>query len=243
MAAENNYVHNELLYFLINNVNLVDNEVFLDNLVVFYSSKDINYAKKQLITDSENLITKFDKTMSRDGTKKEKLQDIIMLVKFIINNNCLDKMPCYISVNFQKVPSHMAIMNLNFKIIYDKIRHFETMLEKETNSVQQLTQIINNLEASHKKCMCKQSNTKAFKVNKINNVESSESNNCALTCNDNISNNISCADKDNQNLIDNVGEDSTTDNENDFTKVTSRKLKKKNLNHQLLLHLTSYLKK
>ena len=48
MAAENNYVHNELLYFLINNVNLVDNEVFLDNLVVFYSSKDINYAKKTI---------------------------------------------------------------------------------------------------------------------------------------------------------------------------------------------------
>ena len=213
MAFERNYILNELLYFTINNINLCENEEFLDNVVSFYSTKDINTAKQQLVTDFEKFNINFQKPTARGDSKKDKLLDIINLIKHAFNNNYSDKIPVYFSVNYKKIPTYIAIMNFNFNIIHNNIRHLENLL-KETN-VQKIANKSKPVENVNINCACncidKQSCTCKIEKTKICSTN--------LDC-------ISRADMVKESFELKAG-NSTTDNDNDFTEVRNKKNKRK----------------
>ncbi|ESN94394.1 hypothetical protein HELRODRAFT_164226 [Helobdella robusta] len=116
MAARS-YVVNELLYFFINNSNMLENDCFLNNTAGFYNNDDIVSALKQLKNDLDNLkCEKYEKLVSR-GNLKEKFLEIISILKFLNANDMLEKCPIFVSMNIAKIPKLDNFLKINFEKI------------------------------------------------------------------------------------------------------------------------------
>ncbi|ESN95320.1 hypothetical protein HELRODRAFT_179383 [Helobdella robusta] len=86
----------------------------------------------QIITDIETAKLEYLKN-SKTGTKKEKFLDILSLINNIVNCKKTEKIPCYVSIDDKKVPSHVVMLQFNFNIIFSKLHHIETTLNNSTN--------------------------------------------------------------------------------------------------------------
>ncbi|ESN92196.1 hypothetical protein HELRODRAFT_181665 [Helobdella robusta] len=69
-------VISEVLYFLVGNFDLFDNETFINNTAEFFSNEDFIDAQKILKLELENVkIEKFEKPTSRGNTRRDKLSN------------------------------------------------------------------------------------------------------------------------------------------------------------------------
>ncbi|ESO10468.1 hypothetical protein HELRODRAFT_183625 [Helobdella robusta] len=128
MAARK-VVVSEILYFLTNNINLLENEVFICNTADFYTNDDIVAASKILKSEFVNLkCEKIEKLLTNGTQKKDKLVDCIELLKNMVAANMLDKLPLFVSSNMSKIPNFEKCFQINFEILKNEVRD---MLNKQ----------------------------------------------------------------------------------------------------------------
>ena len=127
-------VVSELLCFLINNRQSFENLLFHSTVSEFYTHDEISAARKTIFGDFDTLKTENFKGTHSGNTKKEKVAEIVDLVKFIFDNKLEKRMPCYAAVNLNKVPD-IKLMYLD-NILDKKTKIIEDLLMKFTDKLQ-----------------------------------------------------------------------------------------------------------
>ena len=123
MATKASVTINEILYFLSNNVNLLEVDNFISNVSDFYSSEDISDALKLIKYNMEILkIEKIPKSGKKSTTKKEKIQNIVSIIKHLQTIDVWKCLPTYVSADIKKIPQINSIINVNFNEIKCEIK-------------------------------------------------------------------------------------------------------------------------
>ncbi|ESO12285.1 hypothetical protein HELRODRAFT_158767 [Helobdella robusta] len=157
MASSKSVKVCELLYFINNNSELINEDTFIYNTSEFYNSEDINVAIKLLKTELELLkLDKTEKFPSRGsgGNKREKLVECLNLFKYFKANNLLDKLPDFCSINMDKIPNMEKWLKLNFEYIKNEIKQLLSSQQTQINKmllsfyldIENLKTKFNNLE-------------------------------------------------------------------------------------------------
>ncbi|ESO04816.1 hypothetical protein HELRODRAFT_172491 [Helobdella robusta] len=172
-------VINELLYFVNNNVELIDNETFINNISDFYTNEDIITATKLLKSDIENLkLDNNDKLQMHGNTKKDKLLECLSLFKYLKTNNMLDKCSIFVSYNMVKIPKLESIANLNFvnlkneirDIVHSQLVRLNNIIETNKHDIQVLknkTSLLSNINVENN---CKTANSENIKPTVLPNI-------------------------------------------------------------------------
>ncbi|ESN90560.1 hypothetical protein HELRODRAFT_182391 [Helobdella robusta] len=109
-------VINELLYFLTNNIGLLDNEAFVFNVSKFYSQEEIDGSLKYLKNEFEQFKNEIVDKLNLHGTNKiDKLLDCISVLKCFISNNLLEKLAVFVSKDLNRVPRLENVIKVNFE--------------------------------------------------------------------------------------------------------------------------------
>ncbi|ESO02887.1 hypothetical protein HELRODRAFT_174329 [Helobdella robusta] len=100
-------VVNELLYFLTNNLGLLDNDAFVYNVSEFYSRKEfvcsLECLKSVVELYKSEIENKNDKLILHGTTEKNKLLDCLAALKCLESNNFLEKFPVFVSKDLTRV--------------------------------------------------------------------------------------------------------------------------------------------
>lgn len=174
-------VINELLYYLINNINSFQNESFFSSTAEFFNNDEIIAAKKCLVVDFGAIDTSKVKFSSHGSSKKDKILDIADILSHI-NSTCgLDKLPTYVSVNLSRIPQYTFLQNYDVlvekfeKIISTKLSAIEQQVEqlkfhhaeelKEINiNVQKLNNQVSNIQIKQNTSVSNKVNSSANKL-------------------------------------------------------------------------------
>ncbi|ESO02792.1 hypothetical protein HELRODRAFT_174210 [Helobdella robusta] len=139
-------VNNELLYFIENNWNLVENDSFINNIVKFYSHEDIVNAIKALKIEMNNLkIDKIDKLSLHGNMKIDKMLECISVVKFLKDNKYWHKCLVFVSSNLNKIPRVENLLKFSFKAIK---RELMEILHKQQTDVTTMNTVNSTLTHS-----------------------------------------------------------------------------------------------
>ncbi|ESN98848.1 hypothetical protein HELRODRAFT_162308 [Helobdella robusta] len=125
---------NELLCYLFNNSDKIDDAEFIYEIMDFYNCEDIRIAKKILTSDLDALNLEKDdkiKPNSSGNSKKDKVSDLILTIKTILSNKIESKLPQYAALNLFKIPSSKKA---KFESILDeKLKKLEELFIEERN--------------------------------------------------------------------------------------------------------------
>ncbi|ESO01072.1 hypothetical protein HELRODRAFT_175099 [Helobdella robusta] len=127
---------NELLYFINNNLSLIEEESFINNTSEFYTSDDIVLAIKTLKCEIDSLkLDKMEKFPSRGNSKHEKLLECLTLFRYIKNNNLLDKIALFCSSDINKIPNTENWLKINFDFVNKQIKEMLFSQQAEINKM------------------------------------------------------------------------------------------------------------
>ncbi|ESO12782.1 hypothetical protein HELRODRAFT_159368 [Helobdella robusta] len=151
MAARS-LVVNELLYFLENNWNSVQNDSFINNVSEFYSHDDITSATKVLKNEIYTFkADKIEKPPARGNMKSDKLLECIWLMKYLKDNNLWNNCPIFVSAKLDKIPKIENFLTINFgKIsceIMSTLSKQQLLLDKAIETTAANTSEINLLKS------------------------------------------------------------------------------------------------
>ncbi|ESO06979.1 hypothetical protein HELRODRAFT_171015 [Helobdella robusta] len=123
MACKQNLTINEVLCYLTNNYEFMNNDIFINNASDFYSSKEISAALK-LIKHDVNLLkidVNFDILRGpKKKDKRDKLRETIRYLGLVCEKNLSTELPTYVSSNL-RVPNNDSILKFNFNEIKNDI--------------------------------------------------------------------------------------------------------------------------
>ncbi|ESO08970.1 hypothetical protein HELRODRAFT_168893 [Helobdella robusta] len=127
---------NELLYFVNNNLSLIEEESFINNTSEFYTSDDIVLTIKTLKCEIDSLkLDKMEKFPSRGNSKREKLLECLTLFRYIKNNNLLDKIALFCSSDINKIPNTENWLKINFYFVNKQIKEMLFAQQAEINKM------------------------------------------------------------------------------------------------------------
>ena len=159
---------NELLFYLFNNLELLNELNFINSVIKFYNSEAINVSKKILFADLDTFKMDKFKISQRTKSKNDILLDIIDAIKFCIENKL--ELPVYVAADIKKIPEpKLEYFNSLFEL---NIKMFENKLIEQKN---ELIQIINSLvlkssTSNAKSCIHKQATAEINKTCTTNNA-------------------------------------------------------------------------
>ena len=104
IASDKTIVLNDLLFFVINKIDIINNALIIERCVEYYSCSLITESKDLILGDSSKLFeTKEKKIRKPPGSKpspKNDLKEIVNIIKLLKEKNLMDKMPLYLAGNF-----------------------------------------------------------------------------------------------------------------------------------------------
>ncbi|ESN97004.1 hypothetical protein HELRODRAFT_178437 [Helobdella robusta] len=123
MACKQNLTINEVLCYLSNNYEFLNNDIFINNASDFYSSEEISAALK-LIKHDVNLLkidVNFDTPRGpKKKDKRDKLRKTIRYLGLVREKKLSTELPTYVSSNL-RVPNNDSILKFNFNEIKSNI--------------------------------------------------------------------------------------------------------------------------
>ncbi|ESN92729.1 hypothetical protein HELRODRAFT_164826 [Helobdella robusta] len=177
----------EILWFLLNNQENLNDEGFKLEVVEFYTNDEILNGKKILLTEIEGLKKDKIKLKARGNTKYDKVSELLELIKLCFDNNLMDLLPTFTIYNIYRIPLRLA--RDNSKNINDNLIKLNDKIEKNKQLIVQLAKQLNNRSDSARTCnTCEQqSNNGKDRLQRIESVNSA-----SLLSGDNVDN---CASK------------------------------------------------
>ena len=137
MAEARQFIINELLCFINNNYEFIQNDKFISSVLDFYTLEQLITSKKTLLSDLELVLNDKFKLPSRGKTKKEKFDDIIDIIKHIKDNNLDKLMPSYVALKLNNLPKN-ALNDSNNENILDKINEIKCLIVQLDNKLAML---------------------------------------------------------------------------------------------------------
>lgn len=168
--ATRTVVVNEVLYFLTNNLNLLDNNNFFCNTLEFFNCEDINIALKVLKLEFETLnCDNLEKLVSHGSIKKDKFTDCVSILKHLNSVNLLEKCSIFASVKMSKIPNYENFMKINFENLKKELK--DTLYTQQVNLLQTIDVHSKEISALKNHLNCLASNRDKF----VSNIPTTES--------------------------------------------------------------------
>ncbi|ESO02880.1 hypothetical protein HELRODRAFT_174322 [Helobdella robusta] len=167
---------NELLYFVNNNLSLIEEESFINNTSEFYTSDDIVLAIKTLKCEIDSLkLDKMKKFPSRGNSKREKLLECLSSFSYIKNNNLLDRIALFGSSDINKIPNTENWLKINFDFVNKQIKEMLFAQQAEINKMflsytTELDNVKNKLNSLVANYVGKKVNVDSVISNNVNNT-------------------------------------------------------------------------
>ncbi|ESO02458.1 hypothetical protein HELRODRAFT_161729 [Helobdella robusta] len=177
--ASKTVVINEMLYFLTNNFDIIDNEAFVFNISEFYSQEEVGSGLKCLKNELELYKIEITiKLISHGTNKKDKVADCIDILECLKTNNLYEKCPVFVSKDLERVPKLENIIKINFENLRNEISGmlakqqvclldtFEsckkqlTQVDSFNKQIFQLNEKLNSLKPNYDKTLISAENTK-----------------------------------------------------------------------------------
>ncbi|ESN97647.1 hypothetical protein HELRODRAFT_177702 [Helobdella robusta] len=195
-------VISEVLYFLVGNFDLFDNETFINNTAEFFSNEDFIDAQKILKLELENVkIEKFEKPTSRGNTRRDKLLVLTQILIFLKEEKLMDKCSIFASVNLSNVPNFENVIKINFEILKNELKnmlytqhnkliqtldvHTQDITSLKNKLVQTIDVHTHDMSALNNKINClsynKDKNTSKLNINSVPSAVNSDMNKQAVT--------------------------------------------------------------
>jgi len=117
------------LCFAVKRINTLETEMLFSALYGHYSDEEITVAKKQLKADIDSLkLTRHTDRYDVETRKKNEVNDIIKMLKFVDQQMSLSRLPKYVADDPDTMP-YFRIMDGDFKHIIRRMNTMEDMLK------------------------------------------------------------------------------------------------------------------
>jgi len=147
-VLDNTTVINDLLFFIINKFEILNNVTCVDKCVEYYSANLISESKDLILGDTARFLEqKEKKTRKLPGSKsspKNDLEEIVNVIKICRERNLMDKLPHYVAGNFN-FPDLTGVYNLNINNSGTTNIDVEAKLNLLTSKIENLTIVIDNI--------------------------------------------------------------------------------------------------